>query len=62
MTLDENELCMIEQLCYLSVTVGKVARIKNFEGIRRRNEKLKNLVLTDTMKKTKRSRERNERN
>lgn len=37
MTLDENELCMIEQLCYLSATVGKAVGIKNFEGIKRGN-------------------------
>ena len=34
MTLDENELCMIEQLCYLDSNVAKAAVVKGFYGMK----------------------------
>ena len=34
MTLDENELCMIEQLCYLDSSVAKAAGVKGFCGMK----------------------------
>ena len=34
MTLDENELCMIEQLCYLTQSVAEAAGIILFKGVK----------------------------
>lgn len=44
MTLDENELCMIEQLCYLTGDIAEVAGIDGFNGIKlKENEKFKTI-------------------
>lgn len=44
MTLDENELCMIEQLCYLTEDIAEVAGIDGFNGIKlKENEKFKTI-------------------
>ena len=34
MTLDENELCMLEQLCYLNQSVAEAAGIILFKGVK----------------------------
>lgn len=44
MTLDENELCMIEQLCYLDKNVADVAGIRQFKGIKLETGKSKEAI------------------
>ena len=48
MTLDENELCMIEQLCYLNTEGGKAAGRENFEGIRS-GDGIENCTIKDIL-------------